>query len=306
MSSASPVVSASAVSASETKAMKNIPQKYLKYMSYGLYLLKRICPHPEEYSARAIELLKLHNTVEDIVHDIDFILEGPLKTEMHEIQTIRKNFAKPPKKAKMAKDKPLVTLSQTCPLAAAIIECAQQSTVEHIVAISDSDRSDSDRESESDRETNAPVSAPTQKKLKKVAAVPAAAHVEQIVAAEQAVRNALADDKQKKEQEKKEQEKAKKEAEKALKEQEKEAEKLRKEQEKETEKLRKEQERAQKEQEKEAEKLRKEQEKLKKEQEKEAEKLRKEQEKLKKEAEKASKVKSIKPLTTELTAEPEK
>ena len=296
MSSASPVVSAPAVSASETKAMKNIPQKYLKYMSYGLYLLKRICPHPEEYSARAIELLKLHNTVEEIVHDIDFILEGPLKTEMHEIQTIRKNFAKPPKKAKMAKDKPLVTLSQTCPLAAAIIGCAQQSTVEHIVAISDSDRSESDSETET--EVKAPVSAPVQKKLKKVVAAPV---VEPIVAAEQAVRNALADDKQKKEQEK-----ARKEAEKALKEQEKEAEKLRKEQEKETEKLRKEQERAQKEQEKEAEKLRKEQEKLKKEQEKEAEKLRKEQEKLKKEAEKASKVKSIKPLTTELTAEPEK
>ena len=278
MSSNSIVMSEPKATMSETKeskSMKSIPMKYLKYMCYGLYMLKRICPHPEEYAARSVELLKLHGSVEEIIHDIDYILDGPLKTEMHEIKTIRKNLNKPAKPQKPSK-----SALKDKPLAAAIVESAQQSTVEHVIAHSDSDHDDiSD------------IINPT------VAA-----------AAEKAVHDAL---KSKKDDDKakKEAEKAQKEAEKAQKEAEKAAEKAKKEAEKEAEKAKKEAEKAQKEAEKAKKDAEKEAEKAKKEAEKAQKEAEKAAEKAKKEAEKASKVKSIKvpvPVVAELTAEPEK
>jgi cobalamin biosynthesis Mg chelatase CobN len=253
-------------SAAPVKEMKSIPMKYLKYMSYGLYLLKRICPNPEEYAARSVELLNLNATVEEIVYNIDSIVDNQLQTEMHEIKTIRKNLSKPPKAAKKSailKDKPL---------ASAIIESAQQHTVEQIIAQSDSDNEHDDLSHVFGHPSPSETPVAKTKKIKIV-------NSPLVAEAEKAVHAALKND----EKEKKEQEKKKKE------------------EEREQEKLRKEQE-----------KLQKEQEKKKKDEEREQEKLRKEQEKQKKEQERASKVKSIvKPVaqsvvTDELVSEAEK
>ncbi len=305
------------VASTEPKAMKSIPMKYLKYMCYGLYLLKRICPHPEEYAARSVELLKLHGSVEEIIHDIDYILDGPLQTEMHEIKAIRKNLNKPAKGAKK-----MAAALKNKPLAAAIVESAQQSTVEHVIARSDNDQSDNDQ-SDNDQSGHDDISdiigtdAPVVKTKKLVKVTKTAAGIAKTAAtsmetAEKAVHEAIQTVKAQREAEKAA-EKAQKEAEKAQKEAQKEAEKAQKEAQKEAEKAQKEAEKAQKEAQKAAEKAQKEAEKAAEKAQKEAEKAKKEAEKAaekaKKDAEKATKVKSIKvpvAVTAELTAESEK
>lgn len=257
-------------------------------MSYGLYLLKRICPNPEEYAARSVELLNLHASVEEIVHNIDSIVDSPLQTELHEIKTIRKNLAKPPKapkKSAILKDKPLAN---------AIVESAQQSTVEHIIAQSDSDNEHDDLSHVFGPPSPSETPIVTKTKKLKIVSSPL------VAAAEEAVHTALNnDDKQKKAEDKK-----KKEEEKKKKEEEREAEKKKKEEEKQ----KKEEEKKKKEEEREQEKKKKEEEKKKKEEEREAEKKKKEEEKKKKEEERASKVKSVVKavVTNELVAEQER
>ena len=241
MSSAS--ASASASAPAPAKEMKSIPMKYLKYMCYGMYMLKRICPHPEEYAARSVELLKLHSSVEDIIHDIDAILDGPLQTEMHEIKTIRKNMNKPPKVPKV----PKVPKKDLKPLAAAIVDSANQCTVEHVIAASDSDNEEPMTAEEIFSDDK-----PVTKKLKKVSAP-----VPDVNAVEKAVIDALKAD----EKAQKAVEKAQKEAERAAEKAQKEQEKAQKEAERAAEKAQKEQEKAQKEAERAAEKAKKEQEK---------------------------------------------
>ena len=90
-----------------TKTMKSVPQKYLKYMSYALHLLKKVVA-PEQINDMAIELFHMNDSVEMAVKSVEDVLTNPMQTEMNELKTLKKSIGKKPKVAKVKASKPLV------------------------------------------------------------------------------------------------------------------------------------------------------------------------------------------------------
>ncbi len=90
-----------------TKTMKSVPQKYLKYMSYALHLLKKVV-EPEQINNTAIELFHMNDSVEVAVKSVEDVLTNPMQTEMNELKTLKKSIGKKPKVAKVKASKPLV------------------------------------------------------------------------------------------------------------------------------------------------------------------------------------------------------
>lgn len=90
-----------------TKTMKSVPQKYLKYMSYALHLLKKVVA-PEQINDMAIELFHMNDSVEVAVKSVEDVLTNPMQTEMNELKTLKKSIGKKPKVAKVKASKPLV------------------------------------------------------------------------------------------------------------------------------------------------------------------------------------------------------
>jgi hypothetical protein len=88
------VVSDSIVSA---PVKKSFPAKYLKYLSYGLYIIKQM--YPDDYKQKAIEHLHLYDSIESIMEEID-TLDVTLENEVKEIKRDALKKTKSPRKSR--------------------------------------------------------------------------------------------------------------------------------------------------------------------------------------------------------------
>ncbi len=83
-----------------TVVKKTFPVKYIKYLSYGLKIIKEI--YPEDYKQKAFDYLHLYESVPDVMNDIDASLTSELEEEVKEIK--REFYSKARnKRAKSAK-----------------------------------------------------------------------------------------------------------------------------------------------------------------------------------------------------------
>ena len=120
---------------------KTFPAKYLKYLSYGIHIMKQLYPADEEYQQKVAEYLKFSESVNVIIDDIESSLTDENETEVKEL---KKSLAKKPKRVR--NKKPANTPS-TITLTEQIVELANEPTikrgpvdeVEYVIAISDSE-----------------------------------------------------------------------------------------------------------------------------------------------------------------------
>ena len=114
---------------------KTFPAKYIKYLSYGLYIIKQMYSE-EEYKQKAAEYLKLSESVNYIIDDIE---NGLTDENENEVKLIKKSLVKKPKRIRNPKPKQTITEQ--------IVELANQPTiqrgptddVEYVIAESDSE-----------------------------------------------------------------------------------------------------------------------------------------------------------------------
>ena len=76
---------------------KSFPAKYLKYLSYGLHIIKQI--YPDDYKQKAIEHLHLYDSIESIMEEID-TLDVTLENEVKEIKRDALKKTKSPRKSR--------------------------------------------------------------------------------------------------------------------------------------------------------------------------------------------------------------
>lgn len=120
---------------------KTFPAKYLKYLSYGIHIMKQLYPADEEYQQKVAEYLKFSESVNVIIDDIESSLTDENETEVKEL---KKSLAKKPKRVR--NKKPANTPS-TITLTEQIVELANEPTikrgpvdeVEYVIAVSDSE-----------------------------------------------------------------------------------------------------------------------------------------------------------------------
>ena len=72
------IVSDTIVSAT-APVKKSFPAKYLKYLSYGLHIIKQM--YPDDYKQKAIQHLNLYDSIESIMEEID-TLDATLENEV--------------------------------------------------------------------------------------------------------------------------------------------------------------------------------------------------------------------------------
>ena len=114
---------------------KTFPAKYIKYLSYGLYIIKQMYSE-EEYKQKAAEYLKLSESVNYIIDDIE---NGLTDENEDEVKLIKKSLVKKPKRIRNPKPKQTITEQ--------IVELANKPTiqrgptddVEYVIAESDSE-----------------------------------------------------------------------------------------------------------------------------------------------------------------------
>ena len=115
---------------------KTFPAKYIKYLSYGLYIIKQMYSSEEEYKQKAAEYLKLSESVNNIIDDIE---NGLTDENENEVKLIKKSLVKKPTRIRNPKPKQTITEQ--------IVELANQPTiqrgptndVEYVIAESDSE-----------------------------------------------------------------------------------------------------------------------------------------------------------------------
>ena len=90
------IVSDSIVSDS-TPVKKSFPAKYLKYLSYGLHIIKHM--YPDDYKQKAIQHLNLYDSIESIMEEID-TLDVTLENEVKEIKRDALKKTKSPRKSR--------------------------------------------------------------------------------------------------------------------------------------------------------------------------------------------------------------
>ena len=81
-----------------TPVKKSFPAKYLKYLSYGLNIIKEI--YPVDYQEKAMEYLHLNETVEFVMESIDNSLTDEMENEVKEIKRNNSKKRSRPKKEK--------------------------------------------------------------------------------------------------------------------------------------------------------------------------------------------------------------
>ena len=91
-------VSTSAV-ANATK--KSFPAKYLKVLSIGLYVLKKM--HPDVYVDKFVEHMKMGDSIESIMSEIDEHVFAAASNLENEVRQIKRDLGKKPKKAKKSR-----------------------------------------------------------------------------------------------------------------------------------------------------------------------------------------------------------
>ena len=120
---------------------KTFPAKYLKYLSYGIHIMKQLYPADEEYQQKVAEYLKFSESVNVIIDDIESSLTDENETEVKEL---KKSLAKKPKRIRNKKP---ANAPSTITLTEQIVELANEPTikrgpvdeVEYVIAMSDSE-----------------------------------------------------------------------------------------------------------------------------------------------------------------------
>jgi hypothetical protein len=122
---------------------KTFPAKYLKYLSYGIHIMKQLYPADEEYQQKVAEYLKFSDSVNVIIADIESSLTDENETEVKEL---KKTLAKKPKRIRNKKP---ANSPSTITLTEQIVELANEPTikrgptpaddVEYVIAVSDSE-----------------------------------------------------------------------------------------------------------------------------------------------------------------------
>jgi len=80
-----------------TPVKKSFPAKYLKYLSYGLHIIKQM--YPDDYKQKAIQHLNLYDSIESIMEEID-TLDVTLENEVKEIKRDALKKTKSPRKSR--------------------------------------------------------------------------------------------------------------------------------------------------------------------------------------------------------------
>jgi hypothetical protein len=80
-----------------TPVKKSFPAKYLKYLSYGLHIIKQM--YPDDYKQKAIQHLNLYDSIESIMEEID-TLDATLENEVKEIKRDALKKTKSPRKSR--------------------------------------------------------------------------------------------------------------------------------------------------------------------------------------------------------------
>ena len=92
------IVSDSTVIVTATAPVKkSFPAKYLKYLSYGLHIIKQM--YPDDYKQKAIQHLNLYDSIESIMEEID-TLDVTLENEVKEIKRDALKKTKSPRKSR--------------------------------------------------------------------------------------------------------------------------------------------------------------------------------------------------------------
>ena len=86
-----------AIVSDSTPVKKSFPAKYLKYLSYGLHIIKQM--YPDDYKQKAIQHLNLYDSIESIMEEID-TLDATLENEVKEIKRDALKKTKSPRKSR--------------------------------------------------------------------------------------------------------------------------------------------------------------------------------------------------------------
>ena len=125
MSTAIEITVTNNVAAVATK--KSFPAKYLKVLSIGLYVLKKM--HPDVYVDKFVEHMKMGDSIESIMSEIDEHVFAAATHLENEVRQIKRDLGKKPKKAKksrVAKSAKVETESTTTEQ---IVELANEPTI---------------------------------------------------------------------------------------------------------------------------------------------------------------------------------
>lgn len=93
------VANATPVATNATK--KSFPAKYLKVLSIGLYVLKKM--HPDVYVDKFVEHMKMDDSIESIMSEIDEHVFAAATNLENEVRQIKRDLGKKPKKAKKSR-----------------------------------------------------------------------------------------------------------------------------------------------------------------------------------------------------------
>ena len=80
---------------------KSFPAKYLKVLSIGLYVLKKM--HPDVYVDKFVEHMKIGDSIESIMSEIDEHVFAAATHLENEVRQIKRDLGKKPKKAKKSR-----------------------------------------------------------------------------------------------------------------------------------------------------------------------------------------------------------
>ena len=80
---------------------KSFPAKYLKVLSIGLYVLKKM--HPDVYVDKFVEHMKMGDSIESIMSEIDEHVFAAATHLENEVRQIKRDLGKKPKKTKKSR-----------------------------------------------------------------------------------------------------------------------------------------------------------------------------------------------------------
>jgi hypothetical protein len=103
---------------------KSFPAKYLKVLSVSLYLLKKM--HPDVYVDKFVEHMKLNDSIESVMSEIDEHVFAAANELENEVRQIKRDLGKKPKKSRVAKSK---KVTETKGTTEQIVELANEPTI---------------------------------------------------------------------------------------------------------------------------------------------------------------------------------
>lgn len=106
---------------------KSFPAKYLKVLSAGLYILKKM--HPDVYVDKFVEHMKMGDSIESIMSEIDEHVFAAANELENEVRQIKRDLGKKPKKAKKSRVAKEVKVETESTTTEQIVELANEPTI---------------------------------------------------------------------------------------------------------------------------------------------------------------------------------